>query len=109
MIKRLRTQATNVANAQDTASDAPSAPQDFPWQPAVLPLDYSGSPLAATGEEGIPAYQTPANDLDAGAPVDGDGVTAMAASVISETSEPAPAFLAGLVDPAAESPWSVSH
>ncbi|MGP0083064.1 MAG: S8 family serine peptidase, partial [Steroidobacteraceae bacterium] len=60
--------------------------------------------MAATGEEGIPAYQTPANDLDAGAPVDGDGVTAMAASVISETSEPAPAFLAGLVDPAAESP-----
>ncbi|MGD0390424.1 MAG: hypothetical protein ABSC42_15885, partial [Tepidisphaeraceae bacterium] len=60
--------------------------------------------MAATGEEGIPAYQTPANDLDAGAPADGDGVTATAASVISETSEPAPAFLAGLVDPAAESP-----
>ena len=104
MIKRLRTQAANVANAQDAASDAPSAPQDFPWQPAVLPLDHSGGPFAATGEEGIPAYQTPANDLDAGAPADGDGVTAAAASVISETSEPAPAFLAGLVDPAEASP-----
>ena len=103
-MKRLPTRAADVGNAVDAASDAPIAPQDFPWQPAVLPLDHSGSPSAATGEEGIPAYQSPANDLDAGAPADGDGLTATAASVISETSEPASAFLASLADPAAESP-----
>jgi hypothetical protein len=103
MIKRLPPQAADVANAQDAASDALSAPQDSPWQSVVPPLDHPGSPSAATGEEGIPAYQTPTNDLDAGAPVDGDGVTAIAASVISETSEPTPAFLASLVEPAAES------
>ena len=104
MIKRLPPQAADVANAQDAASDALSAPQDFPWHSVVPPLDNPGSWSAVTGEEGIPAYQTPANDLDDGAPVDGDDVTALADSVISETSEPAPAFLARLIDPAAVSP-----
>jgi len=52
MLKRLPTLADDVANAQDAASDTLSG-QDSPWQSAVLPLDHSGGPSAATGEEGI--------------------------------------------------------
>ena len=100
MLKRLPTLADDVANAQDAASDTLSR-QDSPWQFAVLPLDHPGGP--ATGEEGIPACQTPTNDPDAAAPIDRQGVTAAAASFNPETSGSESPFLASLPDPETES------
>jgi len=92
--------ATNVANVQDTASDALEATlQGSTWQSSVTPVENPNGALTAisTGGQGIAGYQTPITGLHAAAPADGGGVAAVAASIAPASFAPAPAELASPV------------
>jgi hypothetical protein len=89
--------ATNVANAQDTASHALGTLQGSTWQFSMTPVGNSSaaSPTIWTGGEGNSHYQSPITGLHAAAPADG-GATAVAASFAPATFAPVPADLASL-------------